>query len=83
MRTDWFMVMGMGYSANVRMAVTARVSEEEGIDTLYDILRNDPDAERAHLLRSQVTEYGLRKWMPIKTIRRARDGELLEQGPLK
>lgn len=83
MKTEWFMIMGMGYSANVRMGITARVSEDEGVDTLFDILRNDPDAERAHLLRSQVTETGIRKWVPVKTIRRARDGALIEQGPLR
>lgn len=83
MQTEWFMLMAMGYSANVRLGVTARVTQDEAVETIHDMLRHDPDAERAHVLRSKVTENGIRKWEPVITIRRARTGELIEQGPLR
>ena len=81
MQTEWFMVMGIGYSGNVRGAVTARICEEQGIDALFDLLHRDPDAERSHLLRAKVSENGLRNWVPVKTIRRAASGAFIEQGP--
>lgn len=80
MKVDWFMLMVMGYSANVRLAITSRLSQEEGEETLHDMMRHDPDAERGHLLRSQVTENGIRKWVPVTTVRRAPSGAFVPIG---
>lgn len=80
MQTEWFMLMAMGYSANVRLAITARLRHDEAEETIHDMLRHDPDAERAHILRSQVTENGIRKWVPVTTIRRTPDGALIPIG---
>lgn len=80
MQTEWFMLMAMGYAGTVRAGVTARLRQEEAEASILEMLQADPDAERVHLLRSQVSETGLRKWIPVSYARRSAPGRIIPPG---
>lgn len=77
MQNEWFMMTVTGYAFTTRTAITVHCHPQDAENAIETLIENDPDATTATLLHSVRDTNGIRRWMPIKAIRRAPDGALV------
>ena len=70
MTNSWHMVITISWQGNVRQGITMHQSEDFALGAVEELLAIDPDAERGHVLLSKIEPNGIRRWVPVKTIRK-------------
>lgn len=80
MKTEWIMILTIGYAGDPRACLTAPGTVDIAVDEAIEALCADGDAERVHVLRSTPLKSGLRSWHTVVTLRRPRSGEAKQTG---